>query len=624
MALRVIHVGKFFPPYMGGMEVFLADLIDEQRRQGIDAHALVHGTPLPDDPPWVHRVPVQFNLVYAPMALGFRRALGQAIDRIKPDVLHLHMPNNSALWALTLPGARKVPWVVHWHSDVVVSNIKWSVALAYMLYRPFEQALLERAQQIFATSPPYLKASTALRPWVEKCDVVPLGINLRNTPGNPQAVQETSSCWRAETKFKLLSIGRLTYYKGFEILIQAVSQMPEVELLIVGSGELQEPLEDLIRRTTPPGAQPATRLLGAVDEDQKHALLAQCDLFCLASRERTEAFGVVLLEAMQHSRPCLVTDLPGSGMPWVVSHAHCGLHVPFEDVEAWRSSIARLQHDSALRDRLGKAGYKALHKHFSIGPCERATARHYRGITHGSQPAQPTRGLMVIIATHNNAAEIAHLIERVHALVNAEVLVVDNRSTDATCRLAEQHGAKVLRPLLSMTTWGCLQTGIRYALAEGYASAVTIDAEGRYEVEEVPKLLDASDRADITVAYFAASNSWPRRAAWQWFRWVTGLGLRDFVSGFRLYNHAAMQVAASTEATLLDHQDIGTLLLMKREGKRIVEVPLAMLTPKIDRSKIFRSWAYALRYVVASTLLSIAHGRGKNEVTKLRKLLSSH
>ena len=624
MALRVIHVGKFFPPYMGGMEVFLADLIDEQRRQGIDAHALVHGTPLPDDPPWVHRVTVQFNLVYAPMALGFRRALGQAIDRIKPDVLHLHMPNNSALWALTLPSARKVPWVVHWHSDVVVSNIKWSVALAYMLYRPFEQALLERAQQIFATSPPYLKASIALRPWVEKCDVVPLGINLRNPYGDSQAVQETSSFWRAETKFKLLSIGRLTYYKGFEILIQAVSQMPEVELLIVGSGELQEPLEDLIRRTTPPGAQPATRLLGAVDEDQKHALLAQCDLFCLASRERTEAFGVVLLEAMQHSRPCLVTDLPGSGMPWVVSHAHCGLHVPFEDVEAWRSSIARLQHDSALRDRLGKAGYKALHKHFSIGPCERATARHYRGITHGSQPAQPTRGLMVIIATHNNAAEIAHLIERVHALVNAEVLVVDNRSTDATCRLAEQHGAKVLRPLLSMTTWGCLQTGIRYALAEGYASAVTIDAEGRYEVEELPKLLDASDRADITVAYFAASNSWPRRAAWQWFRWVTGLGLRDFVSGFRFYNHAAMQVAASTEATLLDHQDIGTLLLMKREGKRIVEVPLAMLTPKIDRSKIFRSWAYALRYVVASTLLSIAHGRGKNEVTKLRKLLSSH
>ncbi|PIF93512.1 glycosyltransferase involved in cell wall biosynthesis [Acidovorax sp. 62] len=609
MTLRILHVGKFFPPYMGGMEVFLADLIQEQRRQGIDAQAMVHGTPLPDDPPWVHRVPVQFNLVYAPMAVGFRRALGQAIDRFKPDVLHLHMPNNSALWALTLPSARKVPWVVHWHSDVVVSNIKWSVALAYMLYRPFEQALLERAQQIFATSPPYLQASAALRPWLDKCDVVPLGINLQDSSPGAEARAQATSLWRAETQFKLLSIGRLTYYKGFEILIKAVSTLPGVELLIVGSGELHDSLEELVRSTTPAGTAPATRLLGAVDDAQKHALLAQCDLFCLASRERTEAFGVVLLEAMQHSRPCLVTDLPGSGMPWVVSHAHCGLHVPFEDVEAWRSTIARLQHDPGLRQRLGKAGNKALQEHFGIGPCERATARHYRSMAPGRSTAPATRGLMVVIATHNNANDIGHLLQRVRALVNAPVLVVDNRSTDATCHLAEQHGARVLRPLLKMTTWGSLQTGIRHALVQGYSCAITIDAEGRYEVEELPALLAAGNQADMAVAYFASSNSLPRRAAWQWFRWLTGLGLRDFVSGFRLYNRAAMQVAASAEATLLDYQDIGTLLLMRREGRRIAEVPLAMHTSRIDRSKIFRSWANAARYMVVSTLLSIAHVR---------------
>ena len=320
MALRVLHIGKFFPPYLGGMEVFLADLIHEQRRQGIDAHALVHGDPLAGDPEWVQRVPVQFNLVYAPMALGFRQALGSAIERVKPDILHLHMPNNSALWALTLPSARKVPWVVHWHSDVVVSNIKWSVALAYMLYRPFEQALLERAQQVFATSPPYLKASAALRPWRSKCEVVPLGINLRSTP--PAAPVADTPQWRADTQLKLLSIGRLTYYKGFETLIRAVSTLPGVELLIAGDGELRDTLEALIQSNTPHGTTPAVRLLGAVDDAQKHALLAECDLFCLASRERTEAFGIVLLEAMQHARPCLLTDLPGSGMPWVVAHAH--------------------------------------------------------------------------------------------------------------------------------------------------------------------------------------------------------------------------------------------------------------------------------------------------------------
>ena len=610
MALRVIHIGKFFPPYMGGMEVFLADLIEEQRRQGIDAHALVHGTPLPGDPPWVHRVPVQFNLVYAPMALGFRRALGQAIDRIKPDVLHLHMPNNSALWALTLPSARKVPWVVHWQSDVVVSNIKWSVTLAYMLYRPFEQALLERAQQVFVTSPPYLQASSALKRWRDKCAVVPLGINLRGIP--PAQTLEASLRWRPETTLRLLSIGRLTYYKGFETLISAVASLPGVELLIAGNGELRETLQAQIDSVTSLGSPPATRLLGSVDDGQKHSLLEQCDLFCLASRERTEAFGMVLLEAMQHAKPCLVTDLPGSGMPWVVSHAQCGLHVPFEDLDAWRSAIARLQHDPALRARLGQSGHKALQKHFSIGPCERTTARHYRSLAHVTATATPNRGLMVVIYTHNNGTDITRLLQRIRDLVNAPVLVVDNRSTDATCHLAEQQGAQVLRPLLRMTPWGSLQTGIRYALQRGYTSVVTIDAEGRYEVEELPALLEARSQGDMVVAYFASNKSLPRRAAWQWFRWVTGFGLRDFVSGFRLYNRTSMKVATSIEATLLDYQDIGTLLLMRRQGLQITEVALTMQTQKLDRSKIFRSWANAVRYVAVSSLLSIAHGRRRN------------
>ncbi|MBD9584322.1 glycosyltransferase [Delftia sp. DLF01] len=613
MALRILHVGKFFPPYRGGMEVFLADLIHEQRRQGIDAHALVHGDPELDDPPWLERVPVQFNLVYAPIAMGFRSALGRAIERIQPDVLHLHLPNNSALWALTLPIARRVPWVIHWHSDVVVSNIKWSVALAYMLYRPFEQALLERAQQVFATSPPYLEASNALRTWRSKCAIVPLGLDLRKLPAS--VALRSDQGWRPQTELRLLSIGRLTYYKGFETLIHAVSALPGVELLIAGEGELNKSLTELIRQHTPIGSTPAIRLIGPVSEEEKHALLAQCDVFCLASRERTEAFGIVLLEAMLHGKPCLITDLHGSGMPWIVAQAHCGLHIPFEDIDAWRTGIARLKHDQSLRQRLGQAGQRALHRHFSIGPCERGIARHYSGLAPHTRRPQLRNDLLVVISTHNNESDIAHLIRRVHSLVQAHVIVVDNRSTDATCHLAEKNGARVLRPLLSMTSWGSLQTGIRYAQIQGFSAVVTIDAESKYEVEELPKFLEARHQADMVIAHFKIPESFIRRMTWNWFRWLTGFWHADFVSGFRIYNRRAMEVAASAEATLLDYQDLGTLLLIRRKGLRIMEVSLSMHTPKLDRSKIFLSWANALRYVVFTSLLSVAHmkdkGRGK-------------
>ena len=155
--MKVLHVGKYFHPYKGGVEVYLLDTLAELRRRGVECMALVHqhetGTPGSDEvfesggqAVRVVRSGVQFNLLFTPFSRSFPSLLGRVIDEFRPNVLHLHLPNPSAFWALASRRARRVPWVLQWHADVIASSLP--MRLAYAAYRPFERMLLRRAASV--------------------------------------------------------------------------------------------------------------------------------------------------------------------------------------------------------------------------------------------------------------------------------------------------------------------------------------------------------------------------------------------------------------------------------------------------------------------------------------------
>jgi len=594
--LRILHVGKFFPPAHGGIEVFLAELIAAQRAQGLDAAAIVHGRPQPGDPDWLVRVPVQAQWVYAPIALGFRALLSRAIERYAPDVLHLHMPNVAVFWALTLPAAGRLPWVVHWHADVVESRMRTLLRLAYTAYRPFEQAVLERAERILVTSPPYLDASEALRPWRAKCAVVPLGLRA-GTAAAPEVRSDAPL-------LRLLAIGRLAYYKGFDTLIRAAAATPGVELAIVGDGELRGELEAL-RRSLPQAAA-RIRLLGSVDEAAKEQLLLDCDVVCVPSCERTEAFGVVVLEAMRAARPCIASDLQGSGLPWLVRESGCGLLARVADVADWQRAIAALRDDPALRAHMGAAGRAALSERFSIDACAANITAEYERCVAPERTAAADRGLLIVIPARDEAPTIGLVVAELKARGFDDVLVIDDSSRDDTAAVALGAGAVVLRPELPAGAWGATQTGIRWALAHGYTAVLSMDADGQHEVPEIDALLAASRDADLVIGAHPQRASRLRHVAWWWFRRLTGFELRDLTSGFRCYGRAAMEVMAAREATLLDYQDLGALLLANRAGLRIVEVPVSMSPRTVGASRVFRSWFSVARYMAVTTLLCLS------------------
>lgn len=403
--LRVLHVGKFYPPYRGGMESFLADLIEQQRASGIDAHAVVHGDPLPGDPPWLIRVPVQITMVFAPIALGFPLALHRAIAAFKPDVLHLHMPNNAAFWALIMPAARRVAWVTHWHSDVLISKWDSLLQLCYQVYKPFETKLLRQSDAILATSPPYMAASIPLQRWLFKTLAIPLGLKPLDPAALEQGQTPPSELW-GDARLRVLSVGRLTYYKGFDTLISAAAGFADVQLIIAGDGEQRKDLEALIAQERAQQGCAHVQLLGQVSEAQKHALFNSCDIFALASRERTEAFGLVLIEAMQHGKPCIASDLDGSGMSWVVGQSGSGQCYAPDQVQAWKEALRQALAAKAQLAERGLAAQQAADAYFTIAQCERRIAEVYHSLRPATGPgllpqaAAPLKPLQVAVVHH--------------------------------------------------------------------------------------------------------------------------------------------------------------------------------------------------------------------------------
>lgn len=385
---QILHLGKFFPPFAGGIENFLADLMPAQTEQGDTVAALVHdhqarlsrffasvqaeNLKSPLNSFSIYRAPCYGRLLYAPVSPQFPFWLNRVLQDFQPQLLHIHLPNTSAFFALWLLRAKRIPWIIHWHADVV-SALNTPLSIAYHAYRPFEQRLLAHAHTIIATSSSYLTSSTALQPWQNKCQVIPLGIALSRLPEpTHQAKTWAEQQWNQQT-IRILTVGRLTYYKGHEILIRAMAKVNGAQLFIVGQGELRQRLETLI---TELNLAHKVKLLGYCSDTELTALFATCDCFCLPSLERTEAFGVVLLEAMRYAKPIVASAIPGSGVNWVIKDT--GLLVPPQDFSALAQALQQIVDNSPLRTHLGKVGQQRFEKTFDIKKVAEKMSELYR------------------------------------------------------------------------------------------------------------------------------------------------------------------------------------------------------------------------------------------------------
>ena len=237
-------------------------------------------------------------------------------------------------------------------------------------------------------------------------------------------------------------------------------------------------------------------------------------------------------------------------------------------------------------------------------PVSMLVARHSRrGRSH----------FVVVIPARDEADTVGDVVRDVRAALNCCVVVVDDASHDGTAAEAAAAGATVLSLPFSMGAWGAAQAGLRYAQRHGYRIVVTMDADGQHHASSIPELLKTlhEGTADVVIGACPQRLSIAKRIAWSYFRTLTNLDIHDFTSGLRAYNATAIALLGTRFASLLDYQDIGVLILLKRQGLKVEEVTVEMSERLRGHSRVFSSWFVVARYMLQTTILCLARvGRG--------------
>jgi glycosyltransferase involved in cell wall biosynthesis len=368
--LRVLHLGKYYPPHTGGIETHLQALCEELK-DCVDVRVIVANDSRTSAESQVNGVPVYragtlFNLSSAPICPGM---IGK-IRETKADLVHIHLPNPGATLAYLASG-HNGPLVVSYHSDTVRQKLLGKT------FQPVLNRLLTRAAAIIAASPNYLESSPVLAPYRDRCHIVPYGISskLFEHP-DPAAVARVRERYGSRI---VLSVGRLVYYKGFEYLIQAMRGVQGC-LLIAGDGPLRSALDQIIRKL---GISDRVHLLGKVEDVV--SLYHAAEVFVLPSIARSEAFGLVQLEAMACGKPVVNTSLD-TGVPFVSQHGITGLTVAPEDAGALATAINQLLDHDELRLRYGQAARQRVRSGFQLDDMTQRILALYREVLRDPVP----------------------------------------------------------------------------------------------------------------------------------------------------------------------------------------------------------------------------------------------
>lgn len=268
------------------------------------------------------------------------------------DVIHFHEPFPlGSIGSLFLNKKKKI--YVTWHSDIIKQKrLKRFVEI-------FQKKLCKRANAIIVTSERMIEFSSILKHFKDKTVIIPLSLNKSDYYRNYDLNNIDPSLLDLPKGF-VLFLGRLSYYKGINVLLETIEMMQDdIPFVIAGDGELRENIEEKIRRNK----KRVYFISRQVSEDEKLYLIKNSKFLVFPSVLPSEAFGIVQLEAMIYGKPVINTNLP-TGVPWVSLNNVSGLTVEPSNPEQLAEAIKKLYFDEELYKRLSQGALERFNKYF--------------------------------------------------------------------------------------------------------------------------------------------------------------------------------------------------------------------------------------------------------------------
>ena len=304
--MNILQLSKYYPPYRGGLEL-VAEMISRAHNANGDSISIIsfgnskskftgeYGETVNQYKRdlFLNSSPISFKLLF-----NFRKI----ITNSKFEVIYIHLPNPFMHFLISIYSTfikkYNIKLIGVYHSDPVNQKI------LSVFYNPYFKISGKIYDYFICSSERLWNSSPVLASFANsKKKIIPFCIKneLQYTP---------------RTKFNgnILAIGRLVKYKGFEFLVKTINKT-NYNLKIIGDGPLYRKLEGI--------SNDNIEICGELSEHEKQRLIQESDLLVVSSINRSEAYGMIIVEAFQNGLPVVASDI-FSGVTYLVQDSKTG------------------------------------------------------------------------------------------------------------------------------------------------------------------------------------------------------------------------------------------------------------------------------------------------------------